>query len=248
MEYTEDEIRIDEIWSVIKKGLVFIIITSLLFASASFVITKYFISKSYTSTVKLYIETETISNNSYDNLQSYNYAEKLVATYMQMLDTQMYYSVLSQELNEKYTPSQLSGMVTYTAVEGTEIFEASVVAGNPADAKKIADALVKTAPKRISGINDKANLKIVDEPLMPMYPTSPNTYMNVMIAFLIGCIISIAILFVRKRIDKKIKYTQDMTTICDLPILAAIPDFNLSSNGKLAKEAYVPSHGQEYED
>lgn len=46
-----------------------------------------------------------------------------------------------------------------------------------------------------------------------------------MIAFAAGIIISLIISFVRDILDVKIKYNDEMTTVLDLPLLAAIPDF-----------------------
>ena len=46
-----------------------------------------------------------------------------------------------------------------------------------------------------------------------------------MIAFAAGLIISLIISFVRDFLDVKIKYNDEMTTVLDLPLLAAIPDF-----------------------
>lgn len=249
MELEKDEIRISEIWGIIKKGLVFIIITSIVFAIGSFAFTKYFMEKKYTASVKLYVESQSENGNGYDNLQSYNYAEKLVSTYMQMLDTQSYYSDVSDYMNNKYTPTELSSMITFTNVEETEIFEADVVSNSPTNAKEIADAVAKTAPGKIEKINKKAKLKIVDEAVLPKDPTSPNTKMNVILAFLAGFVISTIFVFIKGRTDKKIKYNDDMTTIGDIPILATIPDlYVLANTNKKYKYEYTPSHGPEYEE
>ncbi len=248
MEMEKDEIKLGEIWQIIKKGLVFIIITSVVFSIGSFVFTKYFMQKSYTSSVKLYVESENKGLTSYENLQSYTYAEKLVATYMQMLDTHSYYSVVAEELNNKYTPTELSDMITFTNVEETEIFEADVISNSPTNAKEIADAIAKTAPNKIGKINKNAKLKIVDEAILPKNPTSPNTKMNVLLAFLVGMVLSVIIVFIKGRTDKKIKYNDDMTTLGNLPILATIPDLDSLTNSKNRYEKYTPSHGQEYEE
>lgn len=229
------EITFKDIISIIKKNLIFIIITSLVFAAGSFLITKCFIQKTYTATVKLYVETTNDGATSYDSLQSYNYAEKLVATYIQMLSTNNFYTAVSKELNEKYTPAQIKASTTFTRIEETEVFEADVIAKTPTDAKNIADAIAKTAPETIKKLNDNAQLKIVDEATLPKDPTSPVTSRNVLLAFLIGLVLSLIIAFVRDYLDVKIKYDGEMTTICNVPVLAAIPNFEFFANGKNQK-------------
>lgn len=224
------EFSFKDIFNTIKKSIVIILVVSLLCSVCSFFVTTFFIKKTYTSTVKLYVSTDSKGSTSYEDLQSYNYASKLVATYIQMLNTNNFYSAVSDELSEKYTASQLKGMISFRGIEDTEVFEAIVVSESPTEAKVIADAVAKTAPNTISSIfKNDTELKIVDEATVPKAPTSPNVSKNVLIAFFIGLVVSLIFAFVRDYLDIKIKYDPEMTTIANLPVLAAIPDFEAFS-------------------
>lgn len=225
------EISFKYIFNIIKKSTAVILVVSLLFAVCSFFVTSFFIKKTYTATVKLYVSTDNKSSSGYDDLNSYNYASKLVATYIQMLNTNNFFTNVSEELSEKYTATELKSMITFTGIDNTEVFEASVVSDSPTEAKKIADAVAATAPTTISELlKNNAQLKIVDEAVVPKEPTSPNVSRNVIIAFLIGLVASLIFAFVRDYFDVKIKYDEEMTTIANLPILAAIPDFEAFSS------------------
>lgn len=225
------EISFKYIFNIIKKSTAVILVVSLLFAVCSFFVTSFFIKKTYTATVKLYVSTDNKSSSGYDDLNSYNYASKLVATYIQMLNTNNFFTNVSEELSEKYTATELKSMITFTGIDNTEVFEASVVSDSPTEAKKIADAVAATAPTTISELlKNNAQLKIVDEAVVPKEPTSPNVSKNVIIAFLIGLVASLIFAFVRDYFDVKIKYDEEMTTIANLPILAAIPDFEAFSS------------------
>jgi len=220
------EISFKDILRIIKKNLIFIIIVSLLFSVCSFFVTKFFVKKSYTATVKLYVSADYNTNSGYEDLNAYNYSSKLVATYIELLDTNNFYEDVSKALNNKYTATALKSKVKFTRVEDTEVFKADVVSDSPAEAKNIADAVAKTAPGTISELlSNNSTLKIVDEATTPQNPTSPNVTRNVIIALLIGLIISLVIAFIRDYFDVKIKYDDDMTTINNIPVLAAIPDF-----------------------
>lgn len=226
------EFSIKDILGIIKKNLVFIIVISLSFSICSFFITKFFIQKTYTSSVKLYVETTYDNSSASDNLNLYNYAQKLVSTYIQMLDTNSFYTSVSNEFGGEYDPAELNEMITFTAVEDTEIFKADVVALSPEEAKAIANTLAIIAPQTISKLNDNAQLKIVDEAVLPEAPTSPSVVKNVLLAFIIGLILSFVIAFVREYFDVKVKYDEEMTTLCDVPVLAAIPDFEFYANSQ----------------
>lgn len=233
------EISFKDILRIIKKNLIFIIIASLLFSVCSFFVTKFFIKKSYTATVKLYVSTDYKNSDSgYDDLSAYNYSSKLVATYIELLDTNKFYEAVSKTLNNKYTSTQLKSKVKFTGVENTEVFKAEVVSDSPAEAKNIADAVAKTAPGTISELlSNNAKLKIFDEATTPQNPTSPNVTRNVFIALLIGLVISLVIAFVRDYFDVKIKYDDDMTTINNIPVLAAIPDFEYFAKNLKSEQA-----------
>lgn len=225
------EISFKDILRIVKKNIIFVIIISLLFSVCSFFVTSFFIKKTYTATVKLYVSAEyTESGSGYEDLNRYNLSSKLVATYIELLDTNNFYSDVSKTLNNKYTASQLKSMIKFTSVEDTEVFKADVVADSPAEAKSIADAVAQTAPGTISELlSSNSKLKIVDEATTPQAPTSPSVPKNVLIAFLLGLVISLVIAFVRDYFDVKIKYDDEMTTICNVPVLASIPDFEYFS-------------------
>ena len=103
--------------------------------------------------------------------------------------------------------------------------------------RSIADAVAKVAPVTISSIlKNNSQLKIVDEATIPKNPTSPNVLKNVLLALLAGLVISLAIAFIRDYFDVKIKYNEEMTTLCKVPVLAAIPDFEYFTNNLKAQQ------------
>ena len=168
--------------------------------------------------------------------QSINYAKNLVLTYIELLDSNTFYSGVSKELHEKYTASQLKTMIRFESIEDTEVFKAIVVSPSPDESKKICSAIAKIAPSIIADVKENAKLKNVGDPEGSQTPTSPNVTRNTIIAFLGGLILALIISFVRDFLDVKIKYNEEMTTILDLPILAAIPDFEYFSNQKNANK------------
>lgn len=226
------EISFKDISRIIKKNIIFVLIIAMIFGVCSFFVTKFFIKKTYTSSVKLYVSVNYEGSSGIDDYNIYNYTSKLVATYIEMLDTNKFYSAVSEELDKKYTPSQLKSMIVFRSVDATEIFKAIVTTHNPTEAKEIADAIVATAPTTIHGIlKNNSQLEIVDDPTVPTHPTSPNVTSNVLLAFFGGFAISLIFAFVRDYFDVKIKYDEEMITLCNVPILGAIPDFEFFVDG-----------------
>ena len=217
----KDEILISPkmILDVLRKNLVFIIITVLVFSLGSFFVTNFLVTKQYTSTISLYVETVDIQpdspNSAVYSLNMQNYALKLVNTYLRMLD--MYVKV-----DSKYTGE---GEPELDLASGLSAIEAKI---KDPSRKVNADVIYQT----ISNLKSNAKLKVCDEAQLPTKYSSPSTSGNVIIAFAIGLVLALAVSFIRYFMDKKIKYDDEMTTILDIPVLAAIPSFDTYINQK----------------
>lgn len=225
----EIEFSIKDIFKTFTHGLWIMLTVAVVFAIVTFGYSKFFIPKTYTSHVKLYVETSKKGESSYNDLSSYNLATNLVNTYIEMLQTNNFYEKVASNLDNKYTPSQIGSMVKFSNESETEVFTASIAAKSPTEAKIIADSVANVAPSVISALEDSATLKIVDNATIPAYPTSPNVTKNTLLAFALGFILALIYVFVKEALDIKIKYNQDMLEIENIPILAAVPDFSLSS-------------------
>lgn len=225
----EIEISIKDIFRIFKRGLWIIVTTAVVFGIIAFGYSKFFIQKTYTSQVKLYVETTKSGESSYNDLSSYNYATSLVNTYIEMLQTNNFYDKVANNLDNKYTAAQIGSMISFNNESETEVFTASVKAKTPTEAKIIADSVASVAPGVISTLEDNAKLKIVDNATIPIAPTSPNVSKNTLLAFGIGLVLAIVYVFVKEALDTKIKYDEDMLEIYDIPVLSAIPDFHGSA-------------------
>ena len=62
-EKDEIIISLSDVWNIIKKNAAFIIVVTLICAIGSFFITRYFIPKSYTSSIQLYVDTSNDDEN-----------------------------------------------------------------------------------------------------------------------------------------------------------------------------------------
>lgn len=225
------EISLSEIFKTFKKGLWKMILAAVVMGLIAFTYYNYFVPKTYTAKVKLYVETsEAAKKNTYNALSDYNYAAALVNTYIEMLSTNNFYEKLSENLDEKYTPLELNRIVRFVNESDddvqTEVFSAIVSAASPTEAKVIADSVADTAPGVISSLkNDDTELKIVDNATVPTAPSSPQVWRNTILAAAAGFILMLIYVFVREALDNKIKYSTELTQIKDIPILSAVPDF-----------------------
>ncbi len=237
------EFSLKDIFNVLKKGLWKMLLAALVLGLIAFTYFNYFVPKTYTAKVKLYVETSaSAKENVYNALSDYNYAAALVNTYIEMLSTNNFYEKLSNNLDEKYTALELSKIVKFSNESEddvqTEVFTAVVSGNSPTEAKVIADSVADTAPGVISSLkNDDTELKIVDNATVPTIPSSPRVLRNAVLAAAAGFVLMLIYVFIRELLDNKIKYSAELTQINDIPVLSAVPDFG--------SERFILTNGSE---
>lgn len=218
------EISIKDLIRIFKNGLWIMLISGVVCALVAFGYSKFFIQKTYMTTVKLYVETTASGNSSYNDMSAYNYAAALVNTYIEMFQTNNFYKMVSENLDNKFEASEISSMLRFENKSETEVFSAIITGNSPEEAKLVADSVADVAPGVISTL-ENANLKIVDHAVLPTQPASPNVLKNTVIFGALGLILAFIYVFVKELLDVKIKYNSEMITLNNIPILAAIPDF-----------------------
>ena len=140
------EFSFKDILHVIRKNIVFMLIVSLVIGVGAYFATKLFIRPTYTSTVKLYVNANSNGKTSYDDINSHNYAQKMVATYIEILNTNSFRNEVAKELPDNYSAAFLKQAISYSEVTDTEVFSATVSCADPIEAKTVADAVADYLP------------------------------------------------------------------------------------------------------
>ena len=83
--------------------------------------------------------------------------------------------------------------------------------------------LQKQQELEISEAQEIAPWEIIEPPLLPEDPISPNRIRNSILALVAGCISGVATAMLMQRVDPKVKQVEEIRRITDLPMLGAIP-------------------------
>lgn len=221
------EITLPQLIKLLRKNLSVILACTLAAGAIVYGVSKFALAKTYVSVVKLYVFTPASSaNNGNENINELNYAQKVVNTYIQMLQTNSFFEKVEEKAGVDVPLENFKKMVTFSTLNDTEVFEASASASSPEEAKKIADAVSSLAPSTIAQFKEGASLKIVDPATYPDNPSSPHVLMNTVIGLLLGLVLSVCWFLLRDSLDFRIKSEEDITEDYNLPVLASIPAFN----------------------
>lgn len=221
------EISLNQLLKLTRKNISLILLCTIIGFVGAFSISKFVVPKTYVSTVKLYVSAPETNQNSTSDINALNYAQKVVNTYIEMLQTNSFYKKVIDESNLGYTVQDIKKMVVFSSLNDTEVFQAQVSAHDPNEAKTIADTITKLAPVTIGQLKENASLKVVDSATLPDKPSSPNTILNSMIGLLLGILCSIIFVVLHDILDVRIKNEDDIIEKYNIPILASIPAFDM---------------------
>lgn len=219
----EKEYSLSEIFSIIIKRIWIILICAALLTGGVFIISKYVIEEQYTASVSMYAVPKTDNDDPYASLNELYYSQAKINTYIEILGTNAFYRSLSKISGLKYSAGELKEMVKMNGVKGTEIFQILVTTKNPDDSFTLARSISSLAPQKIQEIENVDILKVVDPPIRPTVPSSPNAMLNTIIGLALGLLSGIVIVIILEKLDRRIKDEDDLLMNYNLPILGRVP-------------------------
>lgn len=235
------EIDIIQLLGILWKKAWLIILSALIFAGAAFSWTYYLIQPKYEASVMFYVNNTSISVGNVGvsiSSSDLSAAQKLVNTYVVILKTRMTLDDVIKESGVDMTASELSGHISASAVNSTEIFRVTVWDHDPYQAENVANTIARVLPDKIASVVDGSSVKIVDTAVVPTHRSSPSYSRNTIIGFIIGAVISMVIILIVKYSDPYIKNEDYVAQNFDLPLLAVIPRVRNDSDGKYSSNRY----------
>ena len=221
-QQTEEEVTIDlmELLTQILDHWVLIVICALLGTVVMGVYSFKLATPMYQSTAKLYVVNSKDSAINLSDLQIGNY---LAQDYQQVFHNWHVQDRVIEELDLQYTYGQLNNMVSVTNPTNTRILYITVTSPDPRESQQIADTFAKVACEFIAVKMDQEQPNIFEEARQPVSPSSPNKSRNLMIGFLLGALLAVAIVVIRYVADDKIRTPEDIENKVGLKVLAMLP-------------------------
>lgn len=123
--------------------------------------------------------------------------------------------------------------VSITAIEDSYFLRIYVASSDPLTAANIANQVAQAAPSVFAKyFGEAGKVDTVDEAAIPSTPSSPNVREYVMLGFLGGLLLAMAIAFVLEIVDTTIKSSDDLYKKYNIPVFAEIIDFEVEGGAK----------------
>lgn len=225
-EMEEQVISLSEIFEALKKRWIMIVAITLTATLISGLISFFVIDPVYETSTKVFIGKEESDETAYNtnDIQMY---QKLLQTYAQAIKTRDLVGRAIDKLSYDLEENNVIGALTVTPVTDTQILQINYKSKDPKEAKDVLKSVTQEFIKTSKELVHNGNVKIIEEVQLPENPVSPNKKMNIAIAFLLGLMVSVGLVFLLEYLDNTYKNKEQLEKELDIPVLGAIPDVDM---------------------
>lgn len=212
-----------DIIKILKKRMVFIVFVTLLCTGIMVAKSTYFSTpmyRAYTTAVIVKGDSKIIEDYQYTQNDVLLY-QKIAETYVEIAKSNLVIDKTAEEL-KSYSAAQLRSMVTVAQKGGTQIIELTVTGSNR-EVTSIANVYCDNFIKESRNILPIGTIEVLDIAKTSVDPLATNATNNIGIAFLLGLITAIGIVFFRYYLESlKIRNEEQVINILNIPVLVTI--------------------------
>ena len=221
-QYRDDEIEIDlmELFHVFLKKAWLIIFAGIIFASASFVGTKVFITPMYESSSMIYLLSKSNAITSALDIQLGN---QMTDDFMVLVTSRPVIEKVIKEEKLDFTYEEMVEKVIVSNPANTQILKIAVQDADPVVACNLANAMAEVTSDRVAEVMNTDKPNVVEEAIVMDKPVSPSVLKNTVLGGIVGVILVMGIVFINFMLDDRIKTEEDITKYLELNTLASIP-------------------------
>lgn len=216
----EEEIDLLELLRELKKHILIIIFTILVFGGAAGAFSKYVMVPQYSSTAMMYILSKETTLTSLADLQI---GAQLTNDYQVIVKSRPVLEDVIQRLNLNQTYEQLSGRLTIGNPSNTRILTVGIEDADPQLAKDIVDTVAKVSSDYIADTMEMVPPKIIEEGTVATQKTSPSVGKNALIGALAGAVFVCAIIVIRFLMNDAVTTSEDVEKYLGISVLASVP-------------------------
>ena len=228
-----ETIDLIRLYHILRRRIVLILAFAIVGLTLSGLYTFVMVQERYTADVLMYIWEDKVAGEA-SNIQMSDLAlfSALVNDYQVLAKSRLVTNEVAKELNlDAASAASLSGKITVSTKNNTRHLTISVTDTDPVFAATVAN---KTAAVFSASVVDKmgaANVRVIDEAVVPNAPSYPNKMMNLSLGLLIGLMLGVGLSLLLDLIDTRVKTSDDIEQLTGYSMLGVIPEFENVQKG-----------------
>lgn len=184
------------------------------------------------------------------NLNDIDASQKLVRTYIVILQDDESLETASRRLRAEFTASELNQwlggregastakpealrrVLRMSAVEDTEVLRIEARTGSPLLSARICSVMAEIAPEMLLRVVKAGSVEMIGEAKPDYKPSAPDILLNSIIGTLLGAALSCAGVLLHSVLDRSVKGADELKRLYNIPVLGEIPDFDANPANK----------------
>ena len=221
-EMEEQVISISEIFEALKKRWILIVSITLVATLISGILSFFVIKPTYEASTKVFVGKEESSLEGYNtnDIQMY---QKLLQTYAETIKTNEVIQAAINNTNADLSIKDVKSSLTVTPISDTQILQIKYQNNDPEVARSIIENITNEFVILSKELVPNGNVRVIEAVQLPEDPVAPNKKMNIAIAFLLGLMVSVGLVFLLEYIDNTFKSKENLEKELGIPVLGLIP-------------------------
>ena len=225
-ENKEIAIDIDQLFKILWKKKIAIILTAIVAAVLTFGVSSFVLTPEYSSTTRIYVVNRNQSENVGLTNQDLQAGTYLVKDYKEIILSQDVLEKVISNLKLEQSGKGLRKKIQVTVPVDTRIVSIVVKDDQPEEASRIANALREVAAEKIIKVTRVSDVTTLEEARPTPTPSSPNIRRNTLLAFLAGGAMMVILVSLLELFDDRVKRPEDVEEVMQVALLGIVPDLN----------------------
>ena len=217
----QDTIGLLELFYVLKKKILLILMAALIGGCVAGVYTQFFMTPVYSSMSSILVLSKETTLTSLADLQL---GASLTSDYTVLIKSTPVLEQVIENLNLDTTVEELKNQISINNPTDTRILEITVQDTDAAMAKKVVDEIANVSSDYIGDKMEVVPPKVIEVGKIATVRTSPSVKKNIMLGFLLGFVACAGIIVVYAVMDDTIKTEEDIEKYLGVSVLAKVPD------------------------
>ena len=233
----EENINISEIFEALKKRYKMIIGITLAFTIIAGIISFFVIKPKYEVTTKLFIGKQESKTEQYNSNDVMMY-QKLLQTYAEVIKTDDLIEKGLKKANASHDIKDINDVeesLKVTPRADTQILEISYTGTDKDEVARVVKGITDEFIKESKQLIPNGNVKVIEKVKVPEKPVSPNKKLNILIAFVLGLMVSVGLALLLEFMDNTYKSKEELEDDLDLPVIGVIPELDDETNNRDVK-------------
>ena len=204
----------------------FIVVFAIFVGGATYTYFKVSSIPVYKSTAQVCISNEATQTSTSVNTSALIGATNLLPSYIEVLESKQFLAQISDDLDNKYSISDVKSMIKFEGVDSTNIITITVTNEDAHVAYLVASSSVSNAPSEMSRVFGGGSTTFTEYPEEATSPEPMHTTRNAAMGLLVGAAIAMLIIFLVNLFETRVKSKDDLMSRYGLPIIGEIPSLD----------------------